>query len=87
MSFVKVESGDGTLIRAKRNFQTETDGSVLTITFDSGEVYTLDYAEDLIEVSTSGSVITIDVLDMMFGGAGVVVTDNNTSNVFLVECR
>ena len=63
MSFVNVESGDGTLIRAKRAFKTEAEDGVLTITFDSGEVYTLDYAEDLIEVSTSGSVINVSVLD------------------------
>lgn len=52
-AFVELKQGDGSLYRPELPFTVKEDGSVLTIQFESGESYTLDYSEDIIEVSMS----------------------------------
>ena len=61
--FTNVETGDGTRIRPAWGFEKENDGSALKYTFDSGEIFTWDYAEDVVEMSTAGSVIDLKYLD------------------------
>lgn len=63
-AFLEVKQGDGTIYRPQLPFSVDTDGNVLTVQFASGGSYTLDYSEDVVDVSpTGGSEIYAGFLD------------------------
>ncbi len=58
-----IEEGDGTIVRPPLDFDVQKDDNVLSITFESGNTFQLDYDETKCQLINSGTVLYIDYID------------------------
>lgn len=62
-ALVGIEEGDGTTFYPPIDIQVENDDSVMVITFDNGDIFSLDYNEPHVALDASRQVIQCDFYD------------------------